>query len=167
MRHLVFGTVLFATSSIALAQQGGIQIENAWSRAAMMGRIGVVYLTITDTGAPDKLVAVASPVATKADLHESFTDNGVAKMRDVATMPVQPGKSVTLAPGGYHIMLTGLKQPLQQGDTFPLMLSFEKAGQVTATVTVQKAGGDMLMGHDAMGGMNMPGMQMPGDGKTK
>ena len=155
MRQLAFSTVLFATSSIALAQQSGIQIENAWSRAAMAGRTGVVYLTITDTGAPDKLMAVASPVATKADLHESFTDNGVAKMRDVATLPVQPGKSVTLAPGGYHIMLTGLKQSLQQGDTFPLMLSFEKAGQVTATVTVQKAGG------------GMPGMQMPGDGKTQ
>ena len=81
---------------------------------------------------------------------------------DVATLPVQPGKSVTLAPGGYHIMLTGLKQPLQQGDTFPLTLNFEKAGQVTATVTVQKAGGGV-----PMGGTNMPGMQMPGDGKTK
>src|SRR5579872_5927605 len=109
MRHLIFGTVLCAASSIALAQQNGVQIDNAWSRPAMAGRIGVVYLTITDTSAPDKLVGAESPIAAKADMHETFSDNGVAKMRDVATLPVQPGKSVTLAPGGFHIMLTGLK----------------------------------------------------------
>jgi periplasmic copper chaperone A len=157
MRHLVLGTMLFAVPAIALAQQNGIQIENAWSRAAMAGRTGVVYLTITDTGAPDRLTAASSPVAGKADLHESFTDNGVAKMRDVTTLPVEPGKPLTLAPEGYHIMLTGLKQPLKQGDTFPVTLSFAKAGQVTATVTVQKAGG----------GMSMPGMPMHGGDTTK
>ncbi len=167
MRHLVIGTMLFAVPAIALAQQSGIQIENAWSRVAMAGRTGVVYLTITDTGAPDKLLAVASPIATKADLHESFSDNGVAKMRDVAALPVQAGKPVTLSPGGYHIMLMGLKQPLQQGDTFPVTLNFEKAGQVTTTVTVQKSASAMPMGHGAMGGMNMPDMPMQGDGKTK
>ena len=157
MRHLVLGTMLFAVPAIALAQQNGIQIENAWSRAAMAGRTGVVYLTITDTGAPDSLTAASSPVASKADLHESFTDNGVAKMRDVATLPVEPGKPLTLSPDGYHIMLTGLKQPLKQGDTFPVTLSFAKAGQVTATVTVQKAGGSM----------SMPGMPMHGGDSTK
>jgi periplasmic copper chaperone A len=149
--------MLFAVPAIALAQQNGIQIENAWSRAAMAGRTGVVYLTITDTGAPDSLTAASSPVASKADLHESFTDNGVAKMRDVTTLPVEPGKPLTLSPDGYHIMLTGLKQPLKQGDTFPVTLSFAKAGQVTATVTVQKAGG----------GMSMPGMPMHGGDTTK
>jgi copper(I)-binding protein len=96
MRHLVLGTMLFAVPATALAQQNGIQIENAWSRAAMAGRTGVVYLTITDTGAPDSLTAASSPVASKADLHESFTDNGVAKMRDVTTLPIEPGKPLTL-----------------------------------------------------------------------
>lgn len=157
MRHLVLGTMLFAVPAIALAQQNGIQIENAWSRAAMAGRTGVVYLTITDTGAPDSLTAASSPVASKADLHKSFTDNGVAKMRDVTTLSVEPGKPLTLSPDGYHIMLTGLKQPLKQGDTFPVTLSFAKAGQVTATVTVQKAGGSM----------SMPGMPMHGGDTTK
>ena len=163
MRLLVLSSMLFAVPAIALAQQNGIQIENAWSRAAMAGRTGVVYLTITDSGAPDRLTGVASPVAAQSGLHESFTDHGVAKMRDVAALPVEPGKPVALAPGGYHIMLTGLKQPLKEGDTFPVTLSFDKAGQVTATVTVQKPGGSM-MGHDAMGGMNMQGMPMQGGG---
>jgi periplasmic copper chaperone A len=160
--------ILLAMPTVAPAQQNGIRVENAWSRAAMQGRTGVVYLTIVDDDAPDRLTAVASPVATKAELHESFTDNGVAKMRPVATLRVAHGETLTLAPGGYHIMLTGLKQPLRQGDTFPVMLSFEKAGQVTAMVAVQKAGGSMPMGHDAMGGVHMRGIPMDGGmpGKT-
>jgi copper(I)-binding protein len=97
-------------------------------------------------------------------LHESFTDHGVAKMRDVPALSVEPGKPVVLAPGGYHLMLMGLKQALKEGDTFPVTLSFEKAGQVTAMVKVQKSGTN-VMGHDAMGGgMDMHGMPMPGGG---
>ena len=83
------------------------------------------------------------------------------KMRPVASLTVEPGKPVTLAPGGYHIMLTGLKQALKQGDSFPVTLSFAKAGQVTATATVEKAGATMpSMDHGNMSGMGT--MQMPG-----
>ena len=139
-----------------------IKLDDAWSRAAAAGRVGVVYLTITDTGAPDRLTAVASPVAASASLHQSYDDQGVAKMRSVSALPVEPGKPVTLAPGGYHIMLTGLKQPLNQGDEFPVTLIFEKAGAVTTTVTVRKAGASMPMGHDAMGRMQMHDMPMQG-----
>ena len=130
--------LLLAVPIVALAQQNGIRVENAWSRVAMQGGTGVVYLTITDSGAPDRLMSIAAPVAAKAELHESFTEHGVAKMRAVAALPVVQGKPVTLAPGGYHIMLMGLKQPLRQGDSFPVTLSFEQSGQVTATVTVRR-----------------------------
>ncbi len=154
--------LLFAMPALAMAQQNAIHVDNAWSRAAMQGRTGVVYLAITDTGAPDRLTAATSPVASSAQLHESFTENGVAKMREVPALPVESGKPVTLAPNGYHIMLMGLKQSLKPGDTFPITLSFDKAGQVTATVTVQQAGAGMPMNHDAMGGMTMPGMPAHG-----
>jgi periplasmic copper chaperone A len=166
MRPLLWAAGLLAIPMSCLAQQNGITVENAWSRAAAAGRTGVVYLTITDAGAADRLTGVASPVAARVDLHESFIDNGVSKMRDVAALPVEPGKPVMLAPGGYHIMLTGLKQTLKQGDTFPLTLSFQNSGQITATVTVQSAGGGAPMGHDSMGGMNMPGMPMHNGGTT-
>jgi copper(I)-binding protein len=162
MRRVILAAVLLAIPVFGFAQQNNIRVENAWSRAAMAGRTGVVYLTITDTGVPDRLTGASSPVAASADLHESFTDHGVAKMRGVAALPVEPDKPVTLAPSGYHIMLTGLKRPLNQGDSFPVTLVFEKAGPVTTTVTVQKAGASMPMGHDAMGGMNMQGMPMQG-----
>ena len=126
-------------------------------------------LTITDSGAPDQLTAASSPVAMKATLHESFDDHGVMKMRPIPALPVQPGTPVTLAPGGYHIMLEGLKQPLQPGETFPVTLTFAHAGTITATATVQKPGA--APDHTSMGGTNMqggmgstsmPGMTMPG-----
>ena len=157
MRLGVVCCTLLAVPAIALAQQNTMRVENAWSRPALQGRTGVVYLTVIDDGAADRLTSVASPVAAQATLHESVTENGVAKMRGVAALPVAQGKQLTLAPNGYHIMLMGLKQPLKQGDTFPITLGFANAGQVTVTVTVQKAGGNMSMNHDAMGGMSMPG----------
>jgi copper(I)-binding protein len=150
----------------ALADQNGIAVTDAWSRAAMAGRMGVVYLTITDTGAPDQLTGASSPVAAKATLHESFDDHGVMKMRPVAALPVQPGSPVKFAPGGYHIMLEGLKQPLQPGQTFPVTLTFAHAGAVTTTALVQKAGA--ATDHGSMPGMTMqsgaamPGMNMQG-----
>ena len=122
----VFGGLLIAAPCIAYAQQNGVQVERAWSRATVAGQTGVIYLTITDTGAPDRLTSVASPVAASAALHESFSENGVSKMREIAGLAVSPGTPVTLAPGGYHIMLMGLKQPLKQGDAFPVTLTFER-----------------------------------------
>lgn len=151
MRRAILLAALLAASP-ALAQQRGITIEHAWSRPAMVGRVGVAYLTITDSGPPDQLVGASSPIAARAELHQSATEHGVATMRAVQALPVAPGKPAVLAPGGYHLMLLDLKQPLAQGQSFPLTLDFAKAGAVTTTVTVAgfgtKSGGDM-------GGMHM------------
>jgi periplasmic copper chaperone A len=82
------------------------------------------------------------------------------KMRPVGPLPIAPGKRVTLAPGGYHIMLSGLKRPLKQGDSFPITLSFAKAGPVTAIATVAKGGATMpSMDHGNMSGMGTMPMQ--------
>jgi periplasmic copper chaperone A len=156
LRRLLPG-VLSVLPAVALAQQGGIRVDNAWSRAAMQGRTGVVYLTITDSGEADRLLSIASPVATKAELHESFTEQGVTKMRAVAGLAVAPGAPVTLAPGGYHIMLMGLKQPLKEGDSFPVTLRFEHAGELSATVVVRGMRDTVPNGPDPMSGMTMPG----------
>ena len=124
----------------AMAQESGISITDVWSRAASVGRPGVVYLTVTDTGAPDRLLGVSTPVAERAELHESFTQGGVMKMRPADAAPVAPNKPLRLVPGGYHIMLMGLKQPLKEGDTFPITLKFQHAGEVEATALVRNAG---------------------------
>jgi periplasmic copper chaperone A len=159
MRPLLVA-ILLALPLAAFADEAGIHVDHVWSRAAMAGHEGAVYLTITDTGAQDTLTGITTPVATKADLHETINDHGVMKMRPVTALTVEPRKPVTLAPGGYHIMLMDLKQALKQGDSFPVTLSFAKAGQVTATATGEKAGAMM----PSMDHGNMPGtgtMQMP------
>jgi len=134
----------------------GITVSDAWARATPgSSTTSAAYATITDNGSPDRLTGASTPVAGMAQLHETMNVNGVMKMREVAGIPLQTGMPVTLAPGGYHLMLTRLKHPLKEGDTFPLTLTFEHASPVTVPVKVAAAGSSMPMS-------NMPGMHMPG-----
>lgn len=144
---LLFAVLLPAA---ALAQSGPITVERAWSRATPQGGTGALFMTVTDSGAADRLLRVSTPIAERAELHGSTNDNGVMKMRPVETLPVSPGKPLVLAPGGYHVMLMGLKQALREGDSFPVTLAFEHAGTVATEATVAKAGAPMPAGHDAM-----------------
>ena len=84
------------------------------------------------------------------------------KMRPVGPLPIEPGKPVTLAPGGYHIMLSGLKRSLKQGDSFPITLSFAKAGPGDGDSDRGEG-----WGHDAGSGKmsGMGTMPMSGNGK--
>jgi periplasmic copper chaperone A len=126
---------------IAAGDAPQFQVDHPWARAsAGAAKTGAAYLTITDQGQPDQLTGASTPVADTAEVHESMADMGTMKMRPVAGLPLAPGKPVKLAPGGYHVMLMGLKAPLKQGDTFPLTLRFEHAAPMTVTVTVEAIG---------------------------
>ena len=155
--------LLLAVPPFASAQQTispdtkGITVENAWSRAARTGSTAAVYLTITDSGAPDRLVSITTPLAETAELHESFAEKGVMKMRPAGPLPVAPGKPLTLEPGHYHAMLTGLRQPTSKGDSFPLTLMFEHAPAITVQVRVESAGATAI----DMRGASHHGMDMP------
>ena len=148
-RRAVFAMPLvwLAFAGAAVAQAPSVKIDHAWSRAAMAGRNGVVYLTITAGRSGDRLIGVASPVAEKTELHESLMEQGVMKMRGVTALPIAPEQTVTLAPGGLHIMLLRLKQPLREGDSVPVTLTFEKAGLVSTKAAVAKAGAAAPAGH--------------------
>ena len=127
-------------------------------------KAAAAYVTITNKGgAADQLVAASTPVAGKAQVHTTINANGVMQMRPVPALDVKPGATVTLKPGGFHIMLTDLKQPLKEGDSFPVTLTFSKAGQVTVTAIVAKAGAASMpgMGRGSMGGMPMQGGGKP------
>lgn len=156
--YRVLATLLLLLPATAFADTIAIKVDQVWSRAAMAGHEGVVYLTITNSGPTDTLIGVSTPVAAIADLHRTINDNGVMKMRSVPTLQIEAGKSVTLAPSGYHVMLINLKQTLKQGDSFPVTLTFAKAGTITTTAVVEKAGATS----GPTGGMNMP---MPSSGK--
>lgn len=132
---VVVGSLL-AVVSLGSARADGIIVETAWARASV-GRTGAAFVTVFNTGgAPDRLVAVASPVAADVMVHRSFEENGTMKMEHVAVVAVEPGQRLEMKPGGLHIMLMNLKQPLKKGDHFPLSLRFEHGGikEVTATI---------------------------------
>jgi periplasmic copper chaperone A len=144
---------------------GDLAITEAWSRATPGGaKTGAGFLTIENKGATsDRLIGASTDAAGKAELHEMAMNNGVMTMRPVEKgLVIEPGKSVRLAPGGYHLMLTDLKRPLRQGEKLPITLDFERAGKVQVTLEVQAVGAPGPSG--AAGGMQMkkmtPGMKM-------
>lgn len=154
-----------AAQGTPAATVGSITIADPWSRATAPGAAnGACFFVATNAGAEaDRIVAAASPVAQKAELHTHRQEDGVMKMRQVEAIEVKPGEPATLRPGGLHVMLMGLKEPLKQGATFPVTLTFAKAGPVTVEVTVKEAG---AMGAGGMAhGQPMPNHmphQMPG-----
>jgi periplasmic copper chaperone A len=128
------------TAGSAAAQTGQLEVNNAWARATPgKSDVGAAYVTIRSPAA-DKLVAASSPVAKKTELHTMTMSGMVMKMRPIAAIDIPAGHPVTLAPGGLHIMLMGLKKPLKAGQSFPLTLTFEKAGSRTVDVAVENVG---------------------------
>src|SRR5215467_10285899 len=139
IKVLAFAASL-AVATTALAQPAQIEVNNAWAGATPgKAENGAAYVTIQSPTA-DRLVSASSPVAAKAELHTMSMEGMVMKMRPMAGVDIPAGQPVTLKPGGEHIMLMGLNQPLRQGQSFPLTLDFEKAGPRTVTVTVEKTG---------------------------
>jgi periplasmic copper chaperone A len=145
---------------------GDLVITQAWSRATPGGaKIGGGYLTIENKGTvPDRLIGSSSDAAGKVEVHEMTMNNGVMTMRPLEKgVTIEPGKTVKLAPGGFHLMLMDLKAPLKQGDKLPITLEFEKAGKVQVSLDVQAVGAQ-APGAATGGGMEMkkmsPGMKM-------
>ena len=155
LKLLALGAGLMLFSTATLAQVGDIQIKDAWARATPGGaQTAAVYVT-AESAAGDRLTGVSTPAAQKADIHSMTMEGSVMKMRQVDGIDLPAGTAVMLKPGGYHIMLTGLPQPLTEGQSFPLTLDFAKAGARQVTVSVEKIGS---MGPAASqgGGMTMP-----------
>ncbi|MBO38222.1 MAG: hypothetical protein CMM75_03445 [Rhodospirillaceae bacterium] len=119
---------------------GKIIIKDPWARASIT-KNGVSYLTIMNHGKhPEKLIGVMAPVAKRIELHTHKNDDGIMRMRQIKDIPLPPHGSVSLKPGGHHIMMIGLNRKLKLGDKFPLTLLFEKRGNITVTVKVRHAG---------------------------
>ena len=143
---------------------GDLVITQAWSRATPGGaKIGGGYLTIENKGSvPDRLIGGSADVADKVQLHEMAVNNGVMTMRPLDKgLTIDPGKTVKLAPGGYHLMLLDLKSPLKQGDKVPVTLEFEKAGKVKLSFDVLGMGAQAPAGA-ANSGSPMEMKKMPG-----
>lgn len=151
MHHLTRTAALLALSlaigaSDARAEDysiGTLQIGNPWTRATPKGStVAGGYMKITNKGsAPDRLVGGSAAVAGRFEVHSMVMEQGVAKMRPVeGGLEIKPGETVELKPGSLHVMLMGLKQPLEKGQKVKGTLEFEKAGKVDIEYAVEALG---------------------------
>jgi copper(I)-binding protein len=132
-----------ASANAEPVKVGDLVISQPWTRATAGGaKVGGGYLTIENKGtAADKLVGGSTDAAGKLEVHQMSVSNGVMKMHQVeGGLTIEPGKTVKLAPGGYHLMLVDLKRAFKQGETVPVTLEFEKAGKVEVSLDVQGIG---------------------------
>jgi periplasmic copper chaperone A len=168
MRSIVqtLASVLFVAllcAAPARAQEvkaGDLVITQAWTRATPNGaKIGGGFLTIENKGStPDRLIGGSTDAASKIEVHEMAMKDGVMTMRPLDNgLTIDPGKTVKLAPGGYHLMMFDLKNPLKQGETVPVTLKFEKAAEVKVSLAVQGVGAQ-APGDAAPGGAMMKKM---------
>jgi len=139
-------TVILAAAGPARAGQqmgaGGLEASDGWARATPGGaRAGAAFFTLTNRGtATRRVVGVLSDVAKRPALHTHIMDGNIMRMRRLDGIDLPPGKSVTLKPGGRHVMLMGLRAPLKQGETFSITLVMANGEKLTVPVVVKKIG---------------------------
>ena len=148
MKKWAIGALLLSSSAWALA--GGITVDNVWGRfsAPGMSMSGVFMDVSNQSKQADVLVGGSTAVAEKVELHNHINDNGVMRMREVpGGIAVAAGETVKLQPGGLHVMLMGLKQPLRLNDTFPVTLKYQSGRTQKITATVNNGSGMQNMHH--------------------
>jgi len=123
-------------------EKGELQIRHPWSRATPPGaKVGVGYLEIRNNGAqPDRLLSASTSVAQRVEMHVTERAGEVAKMRQLRAFEVPGRERLTLEPGGAHLMLVDLVQPLKKGERFSMTLRFERAGELEVQFEVQEMG---------------------------
>ena len=135
---------LVATPSLAHDYKiGSIEIVQPWSRATPSTAPSAGgFLTLTNKGdAPDRLIAIETPAAKQAEIHEMKMDGAVMRMRELENgVVLPPGQTVELKPGGYHVMFMGLKAPFVKDQKVPATLVFEKAGRIDIEFQVDALG---------------------------
>jgi hypothetical protein len=125
---------------VVAAHSTPIAVIGAWTRPVPAGMNGAGYLTIVNRGRiADRLIGASSPAAVKVSIHQSRQVGGVMTMRAIPFLDVGAGGRVSLAPGGLHLMLEGLRRPLRVGQSLPVSLIFAVAGQVRANLIVREA----------------------------
>ena len=137
---LAVAALLAAPVTAQDTKAGTLTIRGLWTRQTAPGQsVGGGFMTITNAGGrDDRLLGGTSPAAERVEVHTMSLQGGVMRMRPLPDgLAIPANGSVSLAPGGYHIMLIGLKRPLALGGRVPLTLRFRRAGKVKVTLVVQ------------------------------
>ncbi|MBB3763263.1 copper chaperone PCu(A)C [Sphingomicrobium lutaoense] len=116
--------------------------SEGWARESLTAQaMGAAYFRLSNQGdCPAVLTGASSPLAASVGLHESREENGVARMRPVERVEIAPGRNIDFAPGGLHLMLSGLERSLAAGEQLPVMLSFEDGPDLELTISIEEAG---------------------------
>lgn len=130
-----------AVAALSHAAEVDLSLSSAWVRPTLgAGRTTAAYVSITNNGtAADRLVAAEVLHAGSVEIHTAGMVDGIMRMRRLEGLDIAPGATVQLAPGGFHIMVIGLSEPIKSGEEIPLTLIFEEAGSLTITATVSLA----------------------------
>lgn len=130
-----------AVAALARAAEPEIGLSDAWARPTLgAGRTTAAYVTITNVGTnADRLTAADTPGAGSVEIHTAGMEEGVMRMRRLEGLDIPAGETVTMAPGGYHIMIIDIEEPIEVGTTVPLTLTFETSGSVTIDAPVSMA----------------------------
>ncbi|HQR04876.1 MAG: copper chaperone PCu(A)C [Proteobacteria bacterium] len=127
--------ILLATAAIPAAA-ADLEVNKPWVRATVPGQqTGAAYMQLSSR-AGVSIVGVSSTLAGAAEFHAMSLEGGVMKMRGLSRLDVPPGKALTLSPGGYHLMLMELRQPLRPGATVPIVLQVKGSDGKVETVGV-------------------------------
>ncbi len=152
LKTLISAVALAGSALCAFAQGDPVEVKNAWARATVKGQMATgAFMTLTAKEGT-KLVGAVSPVAGVAQVHEMKMDGGVMKMAEVnGGLALPAGKAVELKPGGFHIMLMDLKEPLVKDSTVPVTLMFKDAKGVESKIELK-----LPVAATAPGGMGKP-----------
>lgn len=147
-----FGVGLAGAAFAHEFKAGSLEVKHPWARAVigMQGPAAAYFRVSNASDTPDRLVSASSPGAETVELHQSLMEGGVMRMLPVAALEIPAHGEAVLAPGGYHLMLLGLKTSFADGARVPLTLVFEKAGPVEVVINVEKGGGGAA-GHEMPG----------------
>lgn len=140
IRHFAIATAAFcAAASVCAADAkiGNLSIDDVWARTGQPGQVSAAFMEIKNKGAADKIVAANCDCAKATELHTMKMADGKMIMAQVPAMEVPANGELKLKPGGYHIMLINLTRPLVAGESLPIKLKFEKAGEVTVQAKVK------------------------------
>lgn len=124
-RFAIAATLL--VTAAALAQAQAPRVEGAWVRSSVPGQQGTGAFMKLTSAQPLELVRISTPAAGVAEVHEMKLEGDIMRMRPLAKLELPAGRTVELKPGGHHLMLQDLKQPLRAGTTVPMTLVFRDA----------------------------------------
>ena len=140
MRRFAFAAAaLLSAASVYAAdvKVGSLSIDDVWARSGQPGQVSAAYFEVKNHGASDKIVSASCDCAKATELHDMKMLDGTMKMVPVASIDVPANGDMKLKPGSYHVMLIGLNRPLVDGETLPIQVKFEKAGEVTLQAKVK------------------------------